>query len=171
MHYNPAGLWFSCNDDWINLFLNYYTQKNIKFSIDNVTNLLYFYPKYVYFVNIPKNKPIIYIKTKKDLDIFIKKYSNIKKATDLSNIIDWKKLYKKVDGIQICPYMKEIFKNKHLNNFSHSERTGFDFMNLLIRVIRNEITKDDIRKEWYREWDVGSGVIWRIKGITIKEII
>ena len=87
--YNPIGLWFSCDDNWI---------KQQKLSIEN---------NYLYKLDLLQLK-IYYISTLSELDEFIKIYYNPERNS-IAYTIDWDRVYNEYDGLSICPY---LIKNK-----------------------------------------------------------
>lgn len=140
----PNGLWFACGNAWL------------KFVIEE--KLWETSYNYLYEIDVDSSK-IIYIRTLKEYDDFVDKYSFIHKEKTYTPpigklpgqwiehsyvLIDWQKVQKdEYNGLIICPSLiKKVWKKY----------------------------KGDIDKFiWYYIWDVASGVIWNKK--SLKDVI
>jgi len=159
LFYNPKGLWYSCNNKW-----------------DGET-------PYIYNLDISKLN-ILKIKTLKELDEFNTHYFN-PNFNSMSNIINWDKIYKTYDGLEICPY---LIKNKVMKYLHFSDTLTFNdktiindiilgkitnipekynsnLTNFLKNIQKKTITDKSIFKQILRIWCIGwaipSGVIWK----------
>jgi len=141
------------------------------------------YKKYFFYSIDAIKLKICKISTLTELDEFNKKYLN-KEAIDLAHIVDWMRVKKEYDGLQICPYVLgkygEMFKYIH-NNTSvdvkdkinglifNEERTDADFAAVPTKY-RGEMKKllaDNpkyLHRMWCVGWEVASGVIWKNYG-------
>ena len=178
LFYNPKGLWYSCGNEWI------------------IKNKLNIEGKFLYSLDFSKLN-ILKISTLDALDEFNKTYYNAK-FKNISNIINWDKVYKKYDGLQICPYLiknsnmkfihfgdlisfddKIIINNIIVNKLKNIQHTNdiekFDniqkLKQFLTQIQKGIITEKEIYRLWCVGWEVGSGVIWKnYKKLKLEEI-
>jgi hypothetical protein len=163
--YNPGGLWYSCDMTWADHSDSHY--------------------KYMYSVDT-SNLNICKISTISELDDFNKRYYNSERE-NLAQIIDWDKVYKEYDGLEICPYLGYKTKYSKLFQYIH-HHVSFDGKTNLAEAIKifwknGELTEKEwkkipfkIRDEmrlilkdfpkylnriWCIGWELGSGVIWK----------
>lgn len=138
--YNPNGLWYSCG----NSFHKYYHDKLAKKN------------KYLLFLWLPLN---VYSFDMKDLKIcklntcnkfykFSQKYEN----PDLEKTyIDWDKVRKNIDGLEICPFITPKCSGINIE-FNEIK----SYVNLFYR---KNLTKKQKSVLWSYNWEAASGVI------------
>jgi hypothetical protein len=155
IYYNPYGLWFSCGSSWIDFCI-----KNKKFY--------WLESRYLYEIEVNDN--VKKINNIKEFKLFFKKYQN-EKAKKFKDLIKWKEIKKDYDGLIICPYLgTKIWKNKSAEN-------SYGFYNeKVIKILEQTFGKklfnyDEFLYEWYRHWEVASGVIWNKEGIKSINLI
>ena len=165
MYKNPSGLWFGFGRNWIDEIKNFGdTNKWLRST-------------YIYEV-VPNN--ILEIKGIKEFKKFIDKYKNPDKKLKVYNVINWSKLHKDYNGISIYPFLGD-------------ELLGNNCKMIGVTTLGMPGTEDDIRdayqsfyenllgknwkknygalSEWYRFWDIPSGVIWNRNGVKELKLI
>lgn len=160
--YNPKGLWYSCGLSWINWVNKYKSQTDdtIKSYLDedyvNVYYISEWLPMHVYEIKTDKLN-IKRISNCDELDEFCKTYKN-PNATNISNYINWKQVYKDFDGLQICPYGGFCGKyNKLLKKVY--ETNNYDILGIM--ALYGKISIHDIPHLWHLHWETATGVIWK----------
>jgi len=168
LYKNPDGLWLSDGPAWINFFdVDDINNCN---NINNINNWIA--SSYLYDVDI--NKTVLQIKNINQFKKFINKYKLPDNKIKIYNVIDWKKVYKDYNGLIITPYLADNILGKHANtitistNHKNLDPLQYYYENLLGKKWKKNIVA---LSEWYRHWDISSGVIWNIKGINNINLI
>ena len=92
--YKPQGLWYGCGDSWIE-----WTKSEQPDWLEK--------SKYLY--EISTTPSVLVIDTPEKFKAFEEKYvDNGPNADKFSNWIDWARVAKDYDGIEICPYRDEF---------------------------------------------------------------
>ncbi len=166
LFYNPRGLWYSCGDTWIRHMISNEERSNY----------------YFYSIDTSKLK-ICRLSTLAELDAFNEKFIN-REAIDLAHIIDWMRVKKEYDGLQICPFLSgkygEMFKYIHdnvnvegkgkINDLFFNEERGEEDFAVVPKKYRGEMKRllaDNpkyLHRMWCIGWEVASGVIWKNYG-------
>lgn len=95
--YKPEGLWYACGDEWI------------EWTKSEMPEWLKEY-KYLYEISITDR--VLKIDTPEKFKAFEEEYvDNGPNADKFSNWIDWARVAKDYDGIEICPY-RDKFRMK-----------------------------------------------------------
>ena len=158
---NPYGLWLSCGSEW----MKFIKQSDYKWTIAT----------YIYEITVSNN--VLKISNLRGLKKFIEKYKNSDKILSIENVINWTRVKKEYDGLIICPYLGDEIWGKYSNELSIVAKNTFGnakgpgpkvMFNDYIKKIIGSKWKNNIffLTEWYRHWEVGSGVIWRKKGVA-----
>lgn len=159
-NYNPSGLWFSCGLDWIDLLLNN-SENMVNYNID-----------FAYQFDLNENK-IYNISTKDQFFELIRNYQK-KSPEGLGDIMNSDKIRKNYSGLKICPYRFDVL-NPIITESTKGEsvRTLKVSKKVLSKVLGKDITIDkyNLMTEWYRHWDVASGVVWKVNGIDSIKLL
>ena len=148
LYNNPQGIWISCGLSW---------QKYIGTGVSQWSLANYIY-------EIVPSKKVLYIHSIEELKKFIDDYK--KKTIKITNIINWKKVKKRYDGLIICPYLGDKIWGKKSNRirfYGNKKQLKKHFDKILEKDWKTDIF---YLAEWYRHWETGSGVIWRMSGIA-----
>ena len=142
----PKGLWFACGNAWL------------KFVVEE--QLWETSYNYLYEVNV-EDSTILYIRTLKQYDDFVSKYSYIHKE----------KTY--TPAIGSIP--RQLIDHSYvLINWAQVQTDGYDGLIICPSLIKKvwKKNKGDIDKFlWYITWDVASGVIWNKKGLKDVKLL
>ena len=152
--YNPMGLWFSCNYDYYTWWL-----KTLKDSED-FNDIMRYKPFYIYELDYSKMK-IKIVNNCQQFFAFNKKYKNDK---DLDNYLDWERVYKDYDGLQLCPYPAlkcNSYFRKKAKNLENTYGLEIDDSLLLSVMLNNQMSENDRSVLWSYYWKASSGVIWK----------
>ncbi len=147
IYHNPHGLWFGCGDDW-QRYVDYPSQWSFS----------------THLYEIELSDSVKKISTIKELKNFIDEFKNTKNLS-VTNVLNWKKIKKKYDGVVICPYLgNEIWGPDAIKMSLTGDSKVIDEY---VQKIAGNSWKDNIvfLAEWYRHWETGSGVIWRDSGV------
>lgn len=136
----PKGLWFACGNAWLKFVIK---EKLWEESYN-----------FLYEVDIDSSK-ILYIRTLKEYDEFVSKYSYIHKERSYT------------PAIGSIP--RQLIDHSYvLINWVQVQADGYNGLIICPSLIKKvwEKYKGDIDKFlWYIAWDVASGVIWNKKGL------
>lgn len=159
-NYNPSGLWFSCGIEWIDLLLS------------NSENMVNYNINYAYQFNLNESK-IYNISTKNQFFKLINDYQK-KLPEGLGDIMNSNKIRKDYSGLKICPYRFDVLNPVITETVKgESIRTQKVSKKILSKVLGKDITveKYNLMTEWYRHWDVASGVIWNKNGLDSLKLL
>ena len=139
---NPKGIWISCGLSW---------QKFIGNRVSNWSLSSFIY-------DIEPSETILYIKSVDELKKFINEFK--KNNVKMNDVINWKKVKNKYDGLIICPYLGNDIWGKNATGFGlYGENNNIEnYINKLNNKWKNDIY---FTAEWYRHWEEASGVIWK----------
>ena len=155
---NPQGLWVSCEESWIKSVIN------TSISPNNWTLSSYIY-------EIIPGDNICYITNVSELKNFIHKFKQDAKLFDFSNVMNWKKIKRRYNGLIICPYLGDDIWSKNANKMwfqIHGDKKSINrYFEKLIGP--NWKSRIEFLAEWYRQWITATGVFWNPRGI--KKII
>ena len=153
-YYNPEGLWVSCGADWINYVYNRMKEGSTMYKWSLAT--------FIYEVLV--NDTVLKINDDQAFYAFIHKYRNANK-NNIRNIIDWVQVKKDYNGLIICPYLGDkIFGKDAIKMWIDGDITVIS--EYYKKLLGSKFNEDHMfLAEWYRHWEVGSGVIWNNAGI------
>ena len=182
--FHPKGLWYSCSTSWLDF--QYYKLKNIDNDIEyykkNVTVFFLgekfimdfrWFPNYVYSLDL-SDLNIKKINNCKELQEFSKE--NNKSGMFITNYnISLKKVQKKYDGLEICPYLglkcNSFYRKLYGDlvdedtirgigkNPVNSEFQDYAMLEAFAKKGGADITSNDKRILWTVHWDSASGVV------------
>jgi hypothetical protein len=111
---------------------------------------------------------ILYINNLDELINFHEKYAIYDKNKGYN--INWRKVKKIYDGLIICPYLGyQIWSKNNVTKRIYPLHITSNESNYIKDGLKENIMKYPyFYLEWYKHWDVASGVIWRKK--SVKEI-
>ena len=158
---NPTGFWISCGPAWQD-----YTKNNF----GNIGTL--HKAQYVYEITI-NPEVILEIKTVSELYKFINKYKFADDIITPYKIINWSAVKKAYSGLIICPYLGDEIWGTGANEFYiQSDRSLTNYYEKLDKLLKVSWKKElFFLAEWYRHWEVASGVVWRKNGITEFKLV
>jgi len=162
VYYNPTGLWISQGSEWMKFI--------------NETHYRWSFATHIYEIET-NDKTVLNISNLDEFKKFIKKYKNPIEKLTIDNVIDWKRLQNDYDGLIISPYLGNKIWGQYANELAIIYDRGFNYskgpgpkklFNDYIKNLIGDKWKDNIYflAEWYRHWEIGSGVIWKKRGIT-----
>ena len=154
--YNPMGLWFSCNYDYYNWWL-----KTLKNSQD-FNDIMRYKPFYIYKLDYSKMK-IKIINNCQEFFAFNKRYKN-RKNNYTDDYLNWNRVYKDYDGLQLCPYPTlkcNSYFRKKAKNLENTYGLELDDSLLLSVMLNNQMSENDRSVLWSYYWKAASGVIWK----------
>ena len=161
--YNPTGLWVSCGSSW-----QKYARSNTGSDFEQYANRRY---TYEIVANIDT---VLKIKTITDFLSFIESYKYPDNIITMMNVINWKKVRKDYSGLIICPYLGNKIWGKNANSLltMGTKKSTILYYTQLEKMI-GPIWKTIpfFLAEWYRHWEVASGVIWKKTGIADFKLI
>lgn len=157
LYNKPQGLWVSCGIEWLE-----YVKKN--YNVPNKYNLF----SYTYKLELYDNVKMI--NDKEGLMQFIKKYKKKSEFIRVYDIIDWERVRNDYAGLVITPHLGNKIWHESYNNMriEGAEAVHDFFVDLLGQNWKN---KPLLLCEWYRSWEVASGVIWNSSGIASFDLI
>ena len=139
VYFKPVGLWLSVNDSWL------------QWCDDNMFSTFDFSNHYIYTINNAiLDTNLYFINSIEDLLLFYKKF----KSTP--GRINWKKLYKKYDGIAFFNY-SEIKQKLHELYFTKNNTTDI-----------NNNMKIFMDFTWYFGLDISCVCIWNTTNIILE---
>lgn len=148
-YFNPNGLWIARGADWI---------RWIPPAEEFVWNLC----THIYEV-IPSDT-VLRIRNEKQFFRFIDTYRD-KTCKTHECVVDWKRVQQDWDGLIISPYLGEklLGKDASLLSFWGDPR---DVSRFYKKMLGKDFKKHPaFLSQWYRHWEVASGVIWNNRGI------
>ena len=157
IYHNPKGLWLSVGASW---------------QIWTTTKPNLFVWKYnmPYLYKVRVKDSVLVIKSTEEFIDFIKKYKNDDESITMYNIMNWKKIKEKYDGIILETWViPDIFGSNdkfHIDGDGKTVQTYFE--KLLGQSWKNNIVA---LSEWVRHWETSSGVIWRKSGIKSIKLV
>lgn len=159
-NYNPSGLWFSCGLEWIDLLLG------------NSENMVNYNVDYAYQFNLDESK-IYSVHTKDQFFKLINDYHK-KSPEGLGDVMNSDKIRKDYSGLKICPYRFDVL-NPIITETTKGEsiRALKVSKKVLSKVLGQGITVENynLMTEWYRHWDVASGVVWKTNGLESLKLL
>ena len=162
--YNPGGLWYSCNFEYFDWWISTFKNKKIL----DFNDLTRYDPCYIYKLNLAKLN-IKKISSCEEFIKFCKIYKSKKLFSKNTYYLNWRKIYKDFDGLELCPY-PAIKCNSYFKKNYHNVKDFKDFKDLfednglesfLEILSKGKLNEEEKSMIWSLFWKAPSGVIWK----------
>lgn len=148
-YFNPMGFWISKGSDWI---------KWLPHSSQISWNMA------TYIYKVVPSKTVLRIHHEEQFLRFVQTYRN-KKCRTINCVINWKKVAKDWDGLIISPYLGEKLLGKGATYINWEGDPKY-VTNFYQKILGSDYDKNPaFLSQWYRHWEIASGVIWHKRGI------
>lgn len=161
---NPNGLWYACD---ISFYEYIEKQNRTKDKNRSDINLETWILTNMYKLNLDKLN-ICKISTCKELKEFSMKYKNKKYNWDARFGLDYKRVKKDYDGLELCPFI--TLNCSGVDKYLKKSLINYPFY--IIKVLFNEdLTLEEKSTIWSLGWDGSTGVIWKnMKKVNYEQI-